>query len=131
MFEHDVEKVNEMDDGRWTPLHNACVAANPGLVETLLNAGAVVEARTGLGFRPLHFAATSKNMDCVDACLHHGASVVFCKTFSSLLSPLHMAAQVGHPGILTQLIEAGTKERLNGKICSAADVVNIVDSGGR
>ena len=126
--------VNEMDDGRWTPLHNACAAANPGLCETLLNAGAVVEAKTSLGFRPLHLAASSQSVDCVDAILHHHASVVQCKTFSSLVSPLHLAARAGNPRVVEMLIEAGCKERIGGKrgeLCGKPAVVNVADSGGR
>ncbi len=110
--------VNAMDDGRWTALHNAAAAGNPGLVETLCNNGAVVEAKTALGFRPLHFAAASRSLKCVDALIKFGARVNGAVTNASKLSPLHIAARHGHPGIVKLLIDAGAQ-------------VNIVDSGSR
>ena len=106
IFKDDLESVNMMDDGRWTPLHNAAVAANPGLVESLLNNGAVIEAKTLAGFRPLHLACCSGSLDCVEALLHFGA-VINCPTNQSKLAPIHLASKHGYPNIVKLLIENG------------------------
>ena len=75
IFKDAHDEVNVMDDGKWTPLHNAAVAANPGLIESLLNNGAVIEAKTLAGFRPLHLACRSRSLKCVEALIHFGAKV--------------------------------------------------------
>jgi len=100
----DDDNVNQLDGGKWTPLHNAAISANPGLVEALLNSGAVIEACTAAGFRPLHFACSSNSVNCVEALLHFGA-VLNCKTGKSLLTPLHVAAKHGHPDIIKLLVK--------------------------
>jgi ankyrin repeat protein len=107
------------------------MAANPGLTETLLNNGAVVEARTAQGFRPLHFACAARSLHSVEACLHAGASVMRCKTSQSLLTPVHLAAQVGNPEMLKQLLKRGTEELIMGRPYTKAEIVNEKDSGGR
>jgi hypothetical protein len=102
----DEDNVNQLDGGKWTPLHNAAMAANPGLIEGLLNSGAVIEACTTAGFRPLHFACRSNSVNCVEALLHFGA-IVNCKTNNSKLTPLHVAAKHGHPDIVSLLVKKG------------------------
>ncbi|GMI46236.1 hypothetical protein TrCOL_g280 [Triparma columacea] len=82
------------------------MAANPGLIEGLLNSGAVIEACTTAGFRPLHFACRSNSVNCVEALLHFGA-IVNCKTNNSKLTPLHVAAKHGHPDIVSLLVKKG------------------------
>ncbi|GMH48854.1 hypothetical protein TL16_g02625 [Triparma laevis f. inornata] len=108
IFKDAHDDVNVMDDGKWTPLHNAAVAANPGLIESLLNNGAVIEAKTLAGFRPLHLACRSRSLQCVEALIHFGAKVQ-CKTGKSKLTPLHIAAEHGHPGIVKMLIDNGAQ----------------------
>ena len=71
----DLKKTNCMDDGRFTPLHNACMSANPGLSESLIEAGAVVEAMTLNGFKPLHFACAANSLPCVDVLVGNGSRV--------------------------------------------------------
>ena len=102
----DDDNVNQLDGGKWTPLHNAAIVGNPGLVEGLLNSGAVIEACTTAGFRPLHFACRSNSVNCVEALLHFGA-VVNCKTNNSRLTPLHIAAKHGHPKVVDLLVKKG------------------------
>ena len=112
IFKDAVDQVNVMDDGRWTPLHNAAIAANPGLCESLLNNGAVIEAKTLAGFRPLHLACKAKSLKCVEALIHFGAKIN-CETYKSKVTPLHMAAQFGHPEICEMLIDKGAKVEIS------------------
>ena len=105
-FRDDLQKTNRMDDGHFTPLHNACMAGNPGLTESLVNAGGTVEAMTCHGFKPLHFACSAMSLPCVKILVDSGAKVNTSSNDSGL-TPLHCAAKAGHPGIVSLLLSAG------------------------
>lgn len=103
VFQGNFEEVNAMDDGRWTPLHFAAITGNAGLCESLVLANAVVEAQTRSGFRPLHLACKSRSANAVAVLLKAGAKTD-SRTSSNLLTPLHFAAQYGHPGVAQLLL---------------------------
>lgn len=59
-----------------TPLFYAVIRnSHPGVIETLLSAGADIEARTKFGLTPLMFAVLQSTQCVIDALLESGADV--------------------------------------------------------
>src|SRR5690348_10863450 len=56
------------------PLHVACVRGNMDEVESLIDAGADINARGELGNTPLHEAVHQNNIEVVELLLQRGAS---------------------------------------------------------
>ena len=65
----------------WTPLHLAAMAnENPAVIETLLKAGAVLEARDKWKNTPLHYAARyNENPAVIETLLKAGADGPCCE----------------------------------------------------
>lgn len=59
------------DDESWTPLHVACNHGSHELVSSLLHGGAMIEAKTYHGWRPLHLAAMNAHAYVIKLLLKH------------------------------------------------------------
>lgn len=71
----DRADVNVCDQFFWTPLHHAAHAGQVELVELMVEAGAVIDARALSGGTPLMRAIESSRPSCVDFLIKAGASV--------------------------------------------------------
>ncbi|KAG7456049.1 hypothetical protein MATL_G00247610 [Megalops atlanticus] len=129
--------VTERDQNGVTPLGIAAEYAHADVLEILINYGGDVNARAPNGDSVLYDAAGSGNPDCIDLLLQHGANPNVASLWSHLpihraayeghllalrmlipittkrairlcgQSPVHSAADGGHPQCLELLIENG------------------------
>lgn len=84
-----------------TPLHAALAGAQePGVIAALLDGGADPGARGGLGWTPLHLAASRGNEGAVDTLLERGARPVAADDGRR---PSAIAAERGHPALAARL----------------------------
>lgn len=80
-----------------TALHEAARSNKPGVIDVLLEAGAVVNLQSADGVTPLHFASYSCDPEVTRALLQHGAEVHIKEANGKM--PLHYAAsQAGKLG---------------------------------
>lgn len=149
--------IHATDDNGYTPLHdaaadlrgNAFAAFKRGYETTpeqatepvaiMLDAGVDVNARTNLGFTPLHMAALYAPTAVADLLIARGADIH--ATAAEGESPLHFAAMAGNTELVRKLLQAGADvnaREADGMtpLCRAAyytdspDTLNLlVDSG--
>lgn len=86
-----------MDDPLKTPLHWAAERDDCATAESLLKAGADLEARTSWGATPLDWAATMGSTNVADLLLAHGAQGM----------DLQIAASLGKIALVRQFLDAG------------------------
>ena len=87
------------------PLHMAVEHDRGGMVETLLAAGADMEAKNKQGRTPLIHAIISSRRDSFDTLLQSGARID--QTDAMGMSALHWAAGLGQVATITTLLEKG------------------------
>ena len=92
--------------GGFTPLLVASRAGSTGVVETLLEAGADVHARTSTGETALHYAAGTGRDDAVRALLARGADVNAVDSAKGQ-TPLMFAAAFNRADVIRTLVEHG------------------------
>jgi ankyrin repeat protein len=97
--------VNGADSEGWTALHWAARQSNVAALETLLAAGAAVEAATTRGETPLNLASQYGETATIEALLAAGAAVE--AAMNGGYTPLHWAAQDGQTAALEALLAAG------------------------
>ncbi len=149
--------IHATDDNGYTPLHdaaadlrgNAFAAFKRGYettpeqatepVAVMLDAGADVNARTTLGFTPLHMAALYAPTAVADLLIERGADMH--ATAAEGETPLHFAAMAGNTELVRKLLQAGADVNAHEAdgmtpLCRAAyyrdspDTLNLlVDSG--
>ncbi|XP_047475385.1 transient receptor potential channel pyrexia-like [Penaeus chinensis] len=99
--------VNDVCEGRITPLHVAAEVGNVTAAQLLLKAGASHDARDKDGCTPLHLATTS---GMVEALLAGGAEVTVKD--NALQTPLERVIQF-YPTVAQTLLDAGVEVRGN------------------
>lgn len=149
--------IHTSDDSGYTPLHdatadlrgNAFAVLKRGYETTpeqatapvaiMLDAGADVNARTALGFTPLHMAALYAPTAVADLLITHGADIH--ATAAEGETPLHFAAMAGNTELARKLLQNGTNVNAReadgmSPLCRAAYYTNspdmlklLVDSG--
>ena len=98
--------VNVQDETGKTPLYYAVENDQPETVDYLLGCRAKVDTFENLrNWTPLHLAAYSGFLECVEVLLNNEANVNAPCLF--LLTPLHYACLNGHFGIVELLVESG------------------------
>ena len=100
--------LNEATGDGMTAVHWAAQAGHVAILESLLDAGAEVNATTRIGnYTPLHLASSQANSALVETLLEGGANVN-ATTTNSLATALHLAAQtVGGAESVKVLLEHG------------------------
>ena len=89
-----------------TALHWAAGKGRTLIIQTLIDKGADLMARSDIGWTPLHFAAVSRNLVAIQPLLAAGANVM--TRDDAGMTPLHFAAYNSHPEIIQALLYAGT-----------------------
>ena len=89
------------------PVADAAMARDREAVKTLLKNGADVNAAQGDGMTALHWAARSGDVELTQMLLFAGANV---KATTRLVgyTPLMMAAELGHAGVIAALLSGGS-----------------------
>ncbi|XP_042862361.1 26S proteasome non-ATPase regulatory subunit 10-like [Penaeus japonicus] len=87
------------------PLHEAARGGQEAVVETLLNFGAQVNAKTRIGETPLHFASQNGHLAVVETLLEKGGEVNAKDKDGR--TAMHLAAWKGHTAVLEVLREGG------------------------
>ena len=99
----------ELPRGPLTPLHLAAFGPDVRLVETLVEAGADLNARDGLGRTPLHLAALAGRSEAIRTLVSHGAAVdardrAFTRwdAYSDPLTTVRMEMELARPPTLEE-----------------------------
>jgi ankyrin repeat protein len=90
------------------PVADAAERDDAGMVRTLIETGADVNAGQGDGMTALHWAARNRNAQLVDLLLDAGAELE-ATTRLGAYTPLHMAARTGAVAVVRRLLEAGAQ----------------------
>jgi hypothetical protein len=117
----------------------AAAGGSGEIVQTLLSAGAEIDACDANGSTPLHTAATTGKYEAVKSLLDAGADPEVRESQQGL-KPIHFAAMMGHDAVVSALLEANAdKNALDGDGSSAlmyaadgghtAVVGRLLDSG--
>ncbi|XP_055727755.1 ankyrin repeat and SOCS box protein 5-like isoform X3 [Salvelinus fontinalis] len=87
-----------------SPIHEAAAKGHPECIESLVHHGADVDQNTDQSGSPLYIACTNQHLSTVRKLLQLGASVNRSKDGDS---PLHAAARLSNPELVTVLLEHG------------------------
>jgi ankyrin repeat protein len=98
-----------------TALHYASQNGHAECVRSLLDRGAMIDARGGFGGTPLHFASQNGHTACVRSLLDRGAMIDARDRFED--TPLHFASWGGHTECVRALLDR-------------AAVIDAQDGGG-
>ena len=111
LVEQDHANVNEKDVYSVSLLHMISIHCNPDIMSYLIDQGAEVDAQLTAvaghraGETPLHFATSSKQIECVKLLIERGADIKLAARAG--LTPVHIAAGIGHSDILKVFIDSG------------------------
>lgn len=102
-----------------TLLHLAAAGGSGEIVQTLLSAGADIDACDANGSTPLHTAANTGKYEAAKRLFDAGAAPEMRESQQGL-KPIHFAAMMGHDAVVAALLEANAdKNALGGEGSSA------------
>ncbi|RYG70061.1 hypothetical protein EON80_08600 [bacterium] len=104
-----VTAENPSDEELW--LHFATWSADAAMVRLLVEAGANINARSELGYTPLHAAVESENRETLQELLALGANPNIPDQYG--ITPLLQAARAADQSFAAPLLDAGAKIDLN------------------
>lgn len=100
----DGSTINAGNHNGQTSLHLATELGNSGIVKTLLEQGAMVDAvETATGYTPLHYAAGQGHTELCELLIRFGADPDALT--ENLDSPLHLAIKNGRIGVVEVLLK--------------------------
>ncbi len=111
LVEQDHASVNEKDIYSVSLLHMVSIRCKPDIMSYLIDQGAEVNAQLTdvaghrAGETPLHFATSSRQIECVKLLIERGADITLAAREG--LTPVHVAAGIGHSDILKVFIDNG------------------------
>ena len=97
--------LEDKDNLGMTKLHHAVHAGDLGLVESVIESGAIVDSRDENGQTPLHYAAERGFIECMEVLLNHGADLNIIDKFG--FSPFLWAVVAGQEGATARLLAMG------------------------
>ena len=111
LLQHGAELASKNEDG-WTPLHDAAIHKHANVIRVLLENGAEVSPKNNTGWTPLHLAISkgNDNTEVVGLLLDNGAvsgADVEEEETKDVLTPLHLAALLGHAALVALMLEHG------------------------
>ncbi|KAM7380456.1 hypothetical protein PAMP_003749 [Pampus punctatissimus] len=92
-----------------SPIHTAAAKGHPECIETLVQYGADVDQYIDQSGSPLHAACSNQHLNSVRKLLQLGASV---NSSVSGVSPLHIAARLSSPEMVSVLLDNGANHSL-------------------
>jgi len=102
--------IDACDDQGMTALHwSAASPEGEALVPFLLSVGAKLESRDKVGHTPLHLHCAQGRLFGASCLLHHGGDAN-ARTQKTLLTPLHLAADMQHVDITRLLLAYGARQ---------------------
>ena len=90
-----------------SPVADAAMRGDEGLVRVLLQQGADVNAAQGDGMTALHWAADRGDVEMARMLVYAGASLE-AATRMAEYTPLHLASRAGHGAVVRALLEVGS-----------------------
>jgi len=106
LVQRNAEWLNSPDQNKKTPLHLALESGHAAIARYLVDQGADINLKDKDKNSPIHNAAYLGNLEIVDLLLKKGAASLNEGNFRGQ-TPLHLACERGHPGVVTRLLEAG------------------------
>jgi ankyrin repeat protein len=106
LLEHGVDK-NIVDADGWTPLHAAVRNSRLEVARLLIQAGADVTIPTTSGRTLLHTAAETGSFEVAKLLLDVGAKATAVNVKFKGWTPLHLAVESGHRGLVEYLMNQG------------------------
>ncbi|KAH0565278.1 hypothetical protein GP486_001328 [Trichoglossum hirsutum] len=100
--------VNKPDSHSWTPLHWAASNGHAGLVQTLLDSRAVIDAEDMSGWTPLFWAVVRGCSEVVSILLNRGADCFHVD--GEGMTALHWAISTAQGAIMQQLLAHGERK---------------------
>lgn len=102
LLSHGAEK-NIRADNASTPLIVASQNGHHNVVKRLLEASVSINSDWKIGLTALHMAAQNGQVAIVKTLIRHGANIYYCDNRDKV-SPLHMAAALGHSDVVEVLL---------------------------
>ena len=104
LLQRDASLVNALDYSNRAPLYFASRAGNSGVVKTLLDLGADVDAHGRYGRTALHVACEAGKLPSIHQLMAGGAQIE-ARDSERKATPLHLAAASNHPNIVKTLVD--------------------------
>ena len=100
----DASVVRARNNDNDTPLNRAAAGGNDTVISVLIQHGAEVNERGGLGRTALHDACNKGHVACIHELMRHGADVE-AKDGALEATPLQLAASFNHPACVKVLLD--------------------------
>lgn len=100
------EKLNALDEGKYTPLHWACMRAHWDVAQYLIEQGADLNIQGGDGGSPLQWATHHDNVEIVKLMIDKGAKLNVQNQWG--MTELHTAIWRGNIHVVDYLLDQGS-----------------------
>jgi ankyrin repeat protein len=117
-LKNSIDKINEFT--QYTPLSYAALLGHKGCIRILIQGGAQIDTKDGLGETALHHSTSENNMECIILLLDSGANIntQINSTNEKLdgYTPLHYASYYGDIDTVKLLLDRSADKTLTTKL---------------